>query len=74
MRLLQIEPTTLGFDLVWGAALRPVHLFRRQKTFYAEKPPEMAVFLRFLFYFCLLDDCGSAAISGTEKRREHERG
>ena len=42
--------------------------------FYAEKPPEMAVFLRFLFYFCLLDDCGSAAISGTEKRREHERG
>ena len=27
---------------------------------YAEKPPEKAVFLRFLFYFCCLDDCGSA--------------
>ena len=41
---------------------------------FAEKPPEKAVFLRFLFYLCCLDDCCSAVVQGAERRREHERG
>ena len=39
-----------------------------------EKPPFQAVFLRFLFCFCSLDDCCSAVVQGAEKRQEHERG
>lgn len=38
--------TDLGFDLVWGAALRPVHLFRQQKTFIENAAVKTAAFSR----------------------------
>ena len=38
----------------------------------AEKSPEKAVFLRFLFCFFGLDDYCSATVQGAEKRREHD--
>ena len=65
-----LQITTKNLVQPFGSRMPQVRILSLG-PFYAEKPPEMAVFLRFLFYFCLLGDCGSAAISGTEKRREH---
>ena len=44
----------------------------RTPTTLRRKPPFLAVFLRFLFYFYARDACCSAVVQGAEKRREHD--
>ena len=68
-----LQITTKNFVQAFGSRRPGVRVPALRPTL-AEKPPKKAVFLRFLFCFCGLDDCCFTAVSGAEMRWTHERG